>query len=60
LVDGRVAMIFIAGGVAGGLAGAKLSVGLAERRVALARGLAVAVACVAAFVLWRSAPALIT
>ena len=60
LVDWRVAMIFIAGGIAGGLAGAKLSVGLAEHRGLLARGFAVAVVCVAAFVLWRSAPGVIT
>ena len=60
LVDWRVAILFIAGGIAGGLAGAKLTVGLAERRGVLARGFAVVVAGVAAFVLWRSAPGLIT
>jgi len=56
LVDWRVAIIFIAGGIAGGLAGAKLSVRVAEQRGLLARGFAVIVACVAGFVLWRSAP----
>jgi hypothetical protein len=48
-------MTFIAGGIAGGLAGVKLSVLLAERRGVLARGFAVVVACVAVFVVYRSA-----
>jgi len=59
LVDWRVAVIFIAGGIAGGLAGARLSVKVAEQRGVLARGFAVVVVCVAAFVLWRSAPGMI-
>jgi uncharacterized membrane protein YfcA len=59
LVDWHVAVIFIAGGIAGGLGGARLSLKVAEKRGVLARGFAVAVMCVAAFVLWRSAPGVI-
>jgi uncharacterized membrane protein YfcA len=59
LVDWRVAALFIAGGILGGVIGAKSSVGLAERRGLLSKGFAVMVVCVAAFVLWRSAAGLI-
>jgi hypothetical protein len=44
-------MIFTAGGIAGAIVGAKLSVRLAQQRGLLARGFAIAVVCVAAFVL---------
>ena len=54
LVDWRVAAIFVLGGIAGGVAGVKLSVCLSARRGALSRSFAVAVAFVAAFVLWKS------
>jgi uncharacterized membrane protein YfcA len=60
LVDWRVAIIFIAGGIVGGLAGARLSVNVAKQRGVLARGFAVVVVVIAAFVLWRSARGLIT
>ena len=54
LVDWRVAAIFVLGGVAGGLAGVKLSVRLSKVRGALSKSFAVAVVFVAAFVLWKS------
>ena len=54
LVDWRIAAIFVLGGVAGGLAGVKLSVHLAEKRGVLSKSFAVAVVLVAAFVLWKS------
>jgi uncharacterized membrane protein YfcA len=59
MVDWRVAAIFVAGGIAGGVVGVKLSVVLTERRSLLSRGFAVVVVCVAAFVLWRSAQGVI-
>ncbi len=54
LVDWRVAGIFVLGGIAGGLAGVKLSVRLSEKRGVLSKSFAVAVIFVAAFVLWKS------
>ena len=54
LVNWRVAVIFVLGGIAGGLAGTKLSVRLSENRAVLSRIFAVAVIFVAAFVLWKS------
>jgi len=54
LVDWRVAAIFVFGGVAGGLAGVKLSVRLSEKRGLLSKSFAVVVIFVAAFVLWKS------
>jgi uncharacterized membrane protein YfcA len=54
LVDWRVAAIFVLGGVAGGLAGVKLAVQLSGKRGLLSRSFAVAVVCVAVFVLWKS------
>jgi uncharacterized membrane protein YfcA len=54
LIDWRVAGIFILGGIAGGLAGVKLSVRLSEKRGVLSKSFAVAVILVAAFVLWKS------
>jgi len=59
LVDWRVAAIFALGGVAGGLAGVKLSVQLSEKRGVLSKSFAVVVAFVAAFVLWRSSAAIL-
>ena len=56
-VDWRIAAFFILGGIAGGLAGVKLSGLFATRRGLLTRIFAVAVFAVAGFVLWRSAPA---
>jgi uncharacterized membrane protein YfcA len=57
LVDWRVAGFFILGGILGGLAGVRLAGHLSARRAALTRTFAVMVIAVAAFVLWRSAPA---
>jgi hypothetical protein len=54
LVDWRVAAIFVLGGIAGGLAGVKLSVRLSEKRGVLSKSFAVAVIFVAAFVLCKS------
>ncbi len=54
LVDWRVAAVFVLGGVAGGLAGVKLSIRLSEKRGMLSKIFAVAVILVAAFVLWKS------
>lgn len=54
LVDWRVAAFFVLGGVAGGLAGVKLSIRLSEKRGVLSKSFAVAVIFVAAFVLWKS------
>ena len=54
LIDWRVAGIFILGGIAGGLAGVKLSVRLSKKRGVLSKSFAVAVILVAAFVLWKS------
>ena len=54
LVDWHVAIIFVLGGIAGGLAGVKLSVLLSEKRGLLSRCFAVAVVLVAVFVLWKS------
>jgi uncharacterized membrane protein YfcA len=53
-VDWRVAGIFVLGGIAGGLAGVKLSVRLSEKRGLLSKSFAVAVIFVAVFVLWKS------
>jgi uncharacterized membrane protein YfcA len=54
LVDWRVAAVFVLGGIAGGLAGVKLSVLLSEKRGSLSKSFAAAVVLVAAFVLWKS------
>lgn len=54
LVEWRVAGIFVLGGIAGGLAGVKLSVRLSEKRGVLSKSFAVAVIFVAVFVLWKS------
>jgi uncharacterized membrane protein YfcA len=59
LVDWRVAAIFVLGGVAGGLAGVKLSVRLSEQRGTLSRIFAVAVVFVAVFILWKSSGAIL-
>ena len=59
LVDWRVAGFFILGGVAGGLIGVRLSARLATERALLTRIFAGMVFLVAAYVLWRSAPALL-
>jgi uncharacterized membrane protein YfcA len=58
LVDWRIAALFVAGGLAGGFAGVRLSVRLSEHRGLLSKGFAVAVICVATFVLWKSAGSL--
>jgi hypothetical protein len=57
LVDWRVAGFFVLGGILGGLLGVRLSARLAAERTLLTRVFAGAVCAVAAFVLWRSAPA---
>jgi hypothetical protein len=58
LVDWHVAALFVAGGIAGGLAGVFLAGRLSAGRSALTRVFAAAVLAVAAFVLWKAAPAL--
>lgn len=55
LVDWWIALLFVVGGVAGGFAGVRLSVRLSERKGALSKAFAIAVICIAAFVLWKSA-----
>jgi len=55
LVDWRVAAVFVAGGLAGGFVGVKLSVRLAENRQTLSKGIAIAVIAVAVFILAKSA-----
>lgn len=54
LIDWRIALIFIAGGVAGGLIGASLASRLAQQRGALQRVFAGVVFAVAAYMLWRT------
>jgi len=54
LVDWRVAGLFILGGIAGGLAGVRLSLTLSKKKDLLAKSFAIAVACVALFILWKS------
>ena len=54
LVDWRIAALFIAGGVGGGLLGAALSSRLARYKGALTRVFAGVVFVVAAYMLWRS------
>jgi uncharacterized membrane protein YfcA len=54
LIDWRVALLFIAGGVAGGLLGTALSSRLAGHKGALQRVFAGVVFAVAAYMLWRS------
>jgi uncharacterized membrane protein YfcA len=54
MVDWRVAVVFVMGGIAGGLSGVKLSVRLSEKRGVLSKSFAAAVVLVAAFVLWKS------
>ncbi len=56
-VDWTVAGFFVAGGIGGGLIGVKLAGRLAAERSTLTRIFSAAVAAVAVFVLWRSAPA---
>lgn len=55
LVDWRIALLFVFGGLLGGVAGVRLSVRLSQSKGVLSRGFAVIVICVALFVLWRSA-----
>lgn len=54
LVDWRIALLFIGGGIVGGLLGAGLSSHLAKQRGALQRVFAGIVFVVAAYMLWRS------
>jgi uncharacterized membrane protein YfcA len=54
LVDWRVAVVFVMGGITGGLAGVKLSVRLSEKHGVLSKIFAAAVVLVATFVLWKS------
>ncbi len=56
-VDWRIAGLFVLGGISGGLGGVALAKRLSTRRAALTRVFAVVVVAVAAFILWRSAPA---
>lgn len=54
LVDWRVALLFIGGGVLGGLLGARVSTFLSRRKGALQRVFAFVVFAVAGYMLWRS------
>jgi uncharacterized membrane protein YfcA len=54
LVNWRVAALFVAGGVLGGLAGVRFAGKLASQRGALQRVFAFVVFAVAAYMLWRS------
>ncbi len=54
LLDWQIAIVFIVGGIAGGLVGVRLSLRLSRRRGLLSKSFAVAVICVAVFVLWNS------
>jgi uncharacterized membrane protein YfcA len=56
LVDWRIAALFIAGGVGGGLIGARLSVRLASQNGVLQRVFAAVVFAVALYILWKSVP----
>lgn len=58
MVDWRTAAFFILGGIAGGWLGVRLSGRLAAERALLTRVFAGMVFLVAAYVLWRSAPAI--
>ena len=58
MVDWRMAAFFILGGIAGGWLGVRLSGRLAAERALLTRVFAGMVFLVAAYVLWRSAPAI--
>ncbi|MDE2486707.1 MAG: sulfite exporter TauE/SafE family protein [Alphaproteobacteria bacterium] len=55
LVDWRIAILFIAGGVAGGFLGMRVAIRIASRRGALARVFAFVLFAVAAYMLYRSA-----
>ena len=57
LVDWRLAVFFIIGGIFGGLVGVRLAKYLGRRRAALTQTFALAVFLVAAFILWRSVQA---
>lgn len=59
LVDWRVAGLFILGGLGGGLVGVRLAKLLSARRAVLTRVFAGVVVLVAAFILWRAAPAVL-
>jgi hypothetical protein len=54
LVDWRVAGLFVLGGIAGGLAGVRLSINLSGKKDMLSRSFAIAVAGVGLFILWKS------
>ena len=54
LIDWRVALLFIGGGLIGGAFGAMLSSRLAKQKGALQRVFAIVVFIVAAYMLWRS------
>lgn len=54
LVDWRIAGLFIAGGIAGGLGGARIANRLAKERGALQRIFALVIFAVAAYMLYRS------
>lgn len=58
LVDWKIALLFIAGGVIGGAIGMRLAVRLASRRGALVKAFAVVLFAVAAYMLYRSIGAL--
>ncbi|MBC7770291.1 MAG: sulfite exporter TauE/SafE family protein [Phycisphaerales bacterium] len=54
LIDWRIALLFISGGVIGGAIGASLATHLSKQRGALQRIFAVVVFAVAGYILWRS------
>jgi uncharacterized membrane protein YfcA len=59
LVDWRIAILFILGGVGGGMVGMRLAVGLAARRGVLTKVFAIVLFAVAAYMLFRSVGPLI-
>jgi uncharacterized membrane protein YfcA len=54
LIDWRIALLFIGGGILGGLIGAGLATRLAQQRGVLQRVFAGVVFAVAAYMLWRT------
>jgi uncharacterized membrane protein YfcA len=59
LIDWPVTAQFIAGGLLGGIAGTLLAKRLAAEKNVLERIFAVLILCVAAYILYRSAPSML-
>lgn len=54
LVNWHVAVLFVLGGIAGGLVGVRSSIALSQRKDMLSKSFAIAVACVGLFIMWKS------